>query len=396
MRPKLLIITNRFVIGGPAFHVADLTCRLQSDFDIRIIGGEAAKGEETNLKIFSGLEIEPILLSGFSRKFNFYNDLISYFKIKRFIKEFRPDIVHTHTFKPGILGRLAAYNLGVTIIIHSYHGHLFYGYFNVFLSKFVVLIERFLAKKSSIIIALSPQQQNDFVNVYQIAQADKVKIVHPGIDVKRFISKPNSRQKFRDDYKISSDYFVLGIVGRLVKIKNIEQFIRGIKYLKQNNIKVRGVIVGDGPEKRNLKDYILSLGLSFAEYSVGNQNEDIVFTSWSKEMAKIYSGLDGIVLTSLNEGTPYSLIEAQLMGIPVISAKIGGVEDIVINEKTALLHNTEQEFFSNLLRWSSDAQLRKYLSDNALDWSKAHFSADTMALELKNLYKDLISSHIKV
>lgn len=392
MRKKILIITNRFVIGGPAFHVADLACRLQNDFDIRIIGGEAGVGEEINLQIFSGLENEPILLPCFGKSINPVKDIKSFLKIRAFIREFKPDIVHTHTSKPGLLGRIAAITAKVPIIIHTYHGHLFSGYFRLLFNKILIRTERFLAKKTTAIIALSESQAIDFYDKYKIAPKEKIRIVLPGIDSLRIKSKPKSRVKFRTKYNISEDVLVLGIVGRLVKIKNLQLFIKGVKYLKNNGIKIKGVIAGDGPEKRNLKDFCIQNGLTFAEFSVGNQDEDILFLSWTKEISKIYAGFDGVALTSINEGTPYSIMEAQMSGLGVIASNIGGVSDIVLENKTALLFETETKFYSQLMKWATDDSLRKSMNNDALDWSKDKFTANRMAEETKNLYLEYLQN----
>lgn len=389
MRKKILFITNRFVIGGPAFHVADLACKLQSDFDIRIMGGEAAKGEETNIDMFKGLENEPIFLFNFSRKFNLINDLKSYRQIKSYIRDFKPDIVHTHTSKPGILGRIAAWRLNVPIIIHTFHGHLFYGYFSNSISRLIILLERWMAKKTDIIIALSSSQAEDLSGKFRIAPASKISVILPGISLSRIESKPKDRKKFRIKYNFSDEVLVLGIVGRLVQIKNIMLFIDGIKYLIDNNVNIKGIIVGDGPEKRNLKDYCISIGLTFAEFCIGNQNEQIVFASWQKNLGKLYQGLDGIALTSINEGTPYSVIEAQMAGTKVIAADVGGVKDIVIPDKSAFLFNSKEDYFKKLLIWATNEGDRK-VSDETSLWAKNLFSANRMAAETKKIYNELI------
>ncbi len=392
MKPTLLFITNRFVIGGPAFHVADLARRLQSDFDVFIIGGEAAKGEMNNLTIFYGLKNEPILLPDFSRRFNLINDIKSYFSIKKYIRQLNPLIVHTHTGKPGVLGRYAAYKLNVKVIVHTYHGHLFRGYFNSFLTKWIIWLDRKMVRYSSAIIALTQNQKKDLVEIFQIAPAEKVHIILPGLQIERFGFKEKAREKFRHRFHIDAQCLALGIVGRLVDIKNVKLFLRGIKMLRKEGFRVKGIVVGDGPEKRHLKDYCLSLGLSFAEFSVGTQDESVIFTSWQKDLTKVYSGLDGLALTSENEGAPYSLMEAQLIGLPIIASKVGGVEDIVLDKETGLLFESEAEFFQHLRLWASDADLRKKLASNAQNFARKTFNADRMALETQNLYEKLIMS----
>ena len=387
---RLLIITNRFVIGGPAFHVADLARRLQSDFEVLIIGGEAAKGEENNLKMFSGLNSEPILIEGFSRKFNPFLDWRSYYKIKKLIRDFKPQIVHTHTLKPGLLGRWAARVLKVPCIVHTYHGTLFHGYFGQSISTFLIHIERYFAKFSHQIIALSPQQAYELSTKYKIVSENKLKVIYPGIDFNRLFSSNDARKIIRENYKIPDDTLVLGAMGRLVDIKNLQLFLEGIYFLKSHNVKIKGLLIGDGPQKRILKDYCISLGLSYAEFSVGNQNEDIIFTSWFKEIGDIYSVLDGVALTSRNEGTPYSIIEAQMVGLPVIAARVGGVADVVLENKSALLFSTKEEFFAQLLKWANGYFVDNNQMIENQNWAKNRFGADKMANETKTLFFNLI------
>jgi len=185
---KLLIISNRFVIGGPAFHVADLASQLQDDFDILIVGGEAGKGEETDRDVFQKLNKEPILIDGFSRRASLIKDYKSYIRIKKIIREFNPDIVHTHTSKPGFLGRMAAHSFKVKAIVHTYHGNLFDGYFNSIISCAFVRLERFLARRSTALIALSPQQKKVLL-AKSIGQEEKIRMIYAGIDKSRLTIK---------------------------------------------------------------------------------------------------------------------------------------------------------------------------------------------------------------
>ena len=180
MRPKVLIITNRLVIGGPSFHVADLASGLQGDFDIQIVGGEAAKGEEINLNIFRGLEHEPIMLPCLRHRMNPWQDMRAFFAIRSIIREFQPDIIHTHTSKPGLIGRLAAKRKKVKLV-HTFHGHLFYGYFGKQASRFLVRLEQFLAKRTHALIALSPKQKKELVDDFKIEASQKVHVIFPGL-----------------------------------------------------------------------------------------------------------------------------------------------------------------------------------------------------------------------
>ncbi len=389
--PKLLIITNRFVIGGPAFHVADLAFQLQDDFDVLIIGGEAGKGEETNRDMFSKLKTEPFVIDGFSRKTNLIKDWRAYKKIKKIIRDFQPDIVHTHTSKPGLLGRMAAKRMGVKVIVHTYHGNLFEGYFNSLITRLIIRLEKFLAKRSSVLIALSPKQKEALIN-YGIAELQKIKVIYPGIDKSRLQISEDSGFKFRTKYSLRKDDIMVAIVGRLAEIKNIRLFIDGIKLLSDKGItNVRGLIVGDGPEKRNLKEYGWSLKLGTIEFGTSIKSAPLIFTSWCRDISFLYSAVDVLVLTSGNEGTPYSLIEAQASGIPIVAANVGGVADIVDMNNSAYLFKTREEFFSQLELLVTDSGLRKTMGDKGRVYASQRFESRVMAEETKKMYLDLIN-----
>jgi len=182
-------------------------------------------------------------------------------------------------------------------------------------------------------------------------------------------------------------------VGRLVEIKNIQLFIDGIKYLKDRGVKnIKGLIVGDGPEKNNLKEYCKSLRVNHCEFGVPDETVSIIFTSWCKEISYLYSSIDIMALTSLNEGTPYSLIEASIVGIPIIAADVGGIADIVQDKRNALLFNSRDEFYEHLVKLTSDSNLRSEMGKNGKEYANNKFDSATMAKETKNLYFDLINN----
>ncbi|OIP00609.1 MAG: hypothetical protein AUJ98_07155 [Bacteroidetes bacterium CG2_30_33_31] len=389
---KILIITNRFVIGGPTNHIADLAYGLQDEFEIKIIGGVATKFEVINLDIFSKLKNEPTVIDGFSRKISLFNDLRSYIEIKKIIKEFKPDIVHTHTSKPGFMGRIAARRLHVKTIIHTFHGNIFDGYFNTFISNIIIKIEKYLAKRSTSIITLSEKQKTNIIERLNIKNSQKVNIIKIGIDTEKFSETIKSRVKFREKYSLKDNDIALGIVGRISEIKNIKLFIRGVKHLKDKGFdNVKGFIVGDGIEKQDLKIYCETIGVDYLEYGIGNNLASIIFTSWCYDVSKVYPGLDILALTSLNEGTPYSIIEAQLAGVAIIASNVGGVSNIVEEGKTALLFSEDAEFYSKLELLVMDKNLRDNLGSQAKIYAKNEFDLKLMIEKTKKLYLDLIN-----
>ena len=300
------------------------------------------------------------------REINLKQDIIAYKKIKQLIKEFKPDIVHTHASKAGALGRLAASNLKVKGIVHTFHGHVFHSYFGKMKTSFYKTIERKLAKKSSNIIAISELQKKELVENYKICSADKISVIPLGFDLDRFnIDTENKRNIFRNKWNVEDNEIAIGIIGRIVPVKDHEFFIDVIeKMISRTKKRLRFFIIGDGENKHKLIDYITNKNLSFT--CEKNKKAIITFTSWVTEVDVAIAGLDIVCLTSKNEGTPVSLIEAQSGYKPIVSTRVGGINDIVIENKSALLSevNDLETYFNNLLKLSEDDKLRAEFSNN--------------------------------
>lgn len=336
--------------------------------------------------------IKPVIIKEMQRKINPRKDLIAYRKIKQIIKEYKPDIVHTHASKAGMLGRLAAINTNVPIIIHTFHGHIFHSYFNAYKTKFFKEIERKLANRSSKIIAISEKQQYELSEVHKIAQKDKFSVIPLGFDLTKFHENTDyKRTKFRNDYKIADDEIAIAIVGRLAPIKNHSLFLKAIKFVVDNSSKkIRAFIIGDGESRKEIIKKAEMLGL---DYSFKKEKATINFTSWITDVDCVYAGVDIVTLTSLNEGTPVSLIEAQAANKPVLSTKVGGIENVVISEKTGLLANIDDTFdYSNkLLKLVENNDFRYNLSKQGWQNVKEKYSYESLIRNTENLYNELLS-----
>ena len=299
-----------------------------------------------------------------NREINFKNDLIAYKKIKKIIQDFKPDIVHTHASKAGALGRLAAHKMGVKVIIHTFHGHVFHSYFGKLKTEFYKFIERKLAKRSSKIIAISELQKEELVNKYKICSEEQTVVIPLGFDLSRFQTNQEEKRKaFRNEWNIKKDEIAIGIIGRLVPIKDHHFFIDVIQEIvKNNHANIRFFIIGDGEYKENIINYVKTKNLPFT-FQKGDRSL-ITFTSWIKNIDIANAGLDIICLCSKNEGTPVSLIEAQSSLKPIVSTKVVGIDNIVIENKSALLSKPGdlKSFVNNLNLLINDANLREELS----------------------------------
>jgi len=254
-------------------------------------------------------------------------------------------------------------------------------------------IERYLAKQTTKIVTLSQTQKNELSNIYKIAPGSKFEIVPLGFDLEKFeFRQEEKRQKFRQAYNISDDEIAIGIVGRLVPIKNHRLFLKALSLVMAKTRKqIRAFIIGDGEERQNIEMYAQSLGLAFNNENPAHKNV-LTFTSWIKDIDVSNAGMDIIALTSNNEGTPVSLIEAQASGKPIVSTLIGGIEDIVIKNKTALLSpiNDEQALAQNMLMLVEDAALRKSFSENGADFVRNKFSYRRLCSDMSALYNSLL------
>ena len=387
MKKKVLRIINRFNLGGPTYNAAYLTKYLEDEYETLLVGGIHDDSEESSMHILNDLGLDPILIPEMKRSINLKNDRIAFQKIQKLIQEFKPDIVHTHASKAGAIGRRAAYKEGVKQIYHTFHGHVFHSYFGSLKTNIYKSIERNLAKKSTKIIAISDIQKHELSDIHKICPKEKIEVIPLGFDLKKFYTDTEKkRKKFRTEWNLSDDETAIGIIGRLAPIKNHKFFIDVIdRILKLTNKKLRFFIIGDGEEKENIITYIKSKNI---EFSNNEKKATVQLTSWIKEIDIANAGMDIICLCSKNEGTPVSLIEAQASSKPIVSTKTGGIENIVIENETALLSelNDLSSFTNNLLKLIESEKLRTQLIINSKNKSD-EFNYKTLTNNIKNLYK---------
>ena len=383
--PKILRIINRFNIGGPTYNVAYLSKFLSDDYETVLIGGEPDEGEVDSLYILTELGLTPRIIPELKRTPNLKDDIKAFRAIRAIIKEFKPDIVHTHAAKAGALGRLAAITCRVPIVIHTFHGHVFSGYFSPLKTKCFIWIERCLAKKTSGIVAISKEQKRDLAEVYKIAPSAKIRIVTLGFDLDKFqVNKDNNRKIIREKYGVKDGDVALAIVGRLAPIKNHSMFLDALKIVQDRAKKsVKVFIVGDGLEREKLE------GMS--KFIPQSEQFSIIFTSWIKDISSFNHGMDIFCLTSLNEGTPVSLIEAQAANIPIVSTDVGGVKDVIIENETGFLVPSKDEklFAEKLLLLIENDNIREKMSQNGWNFVKENYDYRILVSNMNQYYVDL-------
>ena len=392
--PRVLRILNRLVIGGPSKNAVYLTKYMQPDFETMLVIGGKEDHEQDADFLATGLNINPVCIPEMKRPISFTDDWTAYKKLKKLINEFKPDIVHTHAAKSGALGRLAAKHCNVPVIVHTFHGHIFHSYFNSLKTNLFIRAERYLAGFSDAIVAISEVQKKELSMDFKIASAEKFQIIPLGLDLDPFITDQESkRNKFRSEFNLGEEIIAIGIIGRLVPVKNHTLFLKSLKkVLKNTNQKIKAFIIGDGESRKGLAQSARDLGISFSIETDTIHLHPLIFTSWRTDVDFICAGLDIVALTSLNEGTPVSLIEAQAAGKPVVSTRVGGIADVVLENKSGLLSgvNDEEGLAVNLLKLISDSALRISFGIEGRNFVLGKFGYLRLAKDMSGLYYQLL------
>ena len=393
--PRILRIFNRINVGGPIYNVAYLSSFIGPAYQTRVLVGHIEPGEADATYILEGMGVESILVPGMFRQINIKNDLKALRFIKNEIEAFKPDIIHTHAAKAGALGRLASLlaNHKTKVVVHTYHGNVFDGYFSPIKSKIFVAIERFLAYFSDGIISISKAQKRELSEKYKIAKPDKIHVIPLGFKLKHFTEGiEEKRESFRREFGITKDEIVVVITGRLTAIKNHKFFLDAVAHCRVNGSKpFKAVVVGDGELMDELLSYAIELGLKVGLPLKSTGEEDVIFTSWRKDIDRINAGSDIGALTSLNEGTPVSIIEAMASGLAVITTNVGGVEDFINNGENGIICGQDiTEFATSLGDLIAKKEKRMELGAKAKSGVLEQFDYKRLVNDVDNLYKELL------
>lgn len=337
--PRVLRLINRLNLGGPTFNAALLTRYMAPEFETLLVAGTKQDSEESSSFIIQEHGLNFIELPEMQREISPLQDYHAYRKLRSIIQEFKPDIVHTHAAKAGALGRLAALAENVPVVVHTFHGHVFHSYFNPIKTRFFLGIERYLARRSQSIIAISERQKYELSQVHRVCDSQKITIVPLGFDLSKFRdNQEEKRRAFRQQYLLNEDELAVGIIGRLVPIKNHSLFLHvAARFAGEQGKRLRFFIIGDGESRQEILSESRSLGLDTVFFPEEPRSATMTLTSWRRDVDTVLAGLDIVTLTSWNEGTPVSLIEAQAAGKPIVTTRVGGIENAVLPDQTALL-----------------------------------------------------------
>jgi glycosyltransferase involved in cell wall biosynthesis len=324
---RVVRVIARLNIGGPAQHAILLAAGLdRARFVTTLVTGVVGRGEGD----FSGMAhargVDPVVIPELGRAIHPARDLTALIKLIRLFRTLRPDIVHTHTAKAGTLGRLAARLARVPVKIHTFHGHVLEGYFSRPVTRVFLEIERQLARTTDRLVTVSPRLKAQLLAM-GIGRPEQVEVVPLGLDLERFRRARLASPTLRPSLGLTGGTPLLGIVGRLVPIKDHATLFQALERLHDEGPAVHLVVIGDGEERARLEALAGRLGLGAR----------IHFLGWRVDLETILKELDVVTCASRNEGTPVALIEAMAAGIPVLSTDVGGVADLVTHEETGWL-----------------------------------------------------------
>ncbi len=411
---KIVRVIARLNVGGPAKHVVWLTKGLSSpQFESVLIAGTVPPGEDDMGYFATEMGIAPVFVPEMSREISL-KDVLTVWKLYRLFHREQPDIVHTHTAKAGTVGRFAGFLyrwltprtfLGQPRpcrFVHTYHGHIFHSYYGPAKTRLFLTIEKILARLvTDRIVVISEQQRREINEEFAVGRANQFAVIPIGLDTGVYAQWQERRHTFREELKANANDILVGIVGRLTEIKNHELFLQAAALFKEQfangplHARVRFVIVGDGHLRHKLEQQAEGEGLV----------DDVIFVGSRRDPENFYPGLDIVALTSRNEGTPLTLIEAMANARPVISTAVGGVVDllgqqlsesdegafVVCERGIRVPPDDAQVFAAGLAQLIANDSLRREIGERGLQFVTANYSKERLLQDIKDLYAELLT-----
>jgi len=374
-RIRILRVIARMNIGGPALQIFGLSSHLDNQKFEQLLLAGFCDDNEVDFLSTREIQVPLVKIPGLGRKLGMLSDLRAFFQIWRVMRQFRPHVVHTHTAKAGVLGRIASIlSFQKHKRVHTFHGHLLLGYFSRFGTQIVILIEKLLATQTQILISVGSQVKRDLLNA-KIGNADKFRVVPPGLEL--ILTK--SKIQARKELGLNQDAVYFSWIGRVVSIKNPFRLVKIAEITKKSSLPIRFCVAGDGPLLLEISQLATELQLP------------IDFLGWQPEIERVLSASDAVILTSINEGTPLSLIQAQMAGKPVISTAVGSVPEIVENNKTGFVGDfSDEEFASYVLKLGMEPELRASMGSFGREFALKRFSVERLVKDHEDIYTKLI------
>ena len=379
-RVKIAQVITRLDWSGSPDIIRTICSRLDpEEYDITLITGPTLHFSEKTKEFLNDFKGRVETVSCLKREINIPEDLSALVKLYRLFRRGKFDMVHTHTAKAGFIGRLAARMAGVPVVIHTPHGHNFYGYFNSLKSGFIIMLERIAAFFADRIVVFTDLEKRDMIK-YKICGASRIDVITSGIDPAGFDNLKVDAKAKRAQFGIGGDDFIVGMISRLETVKGPEYFIESAKFIAAELPMTKFLVVGDGALKESLMARAARLNIA----------DKIKFAGWREDIPEILSILDVMVLPSLNEAVGRVLLEAGLSAKPVVATDVGGIPAVLKNGKTGILVPPMDagEIAEAVISLLKDAKKRDSMGRAAKAWVRGHFGESEMMSQLQKIYKE--------
>ena len=371
---RVLRVIARMNVGGPAVQVSGLMRELVApDFEQLLLTGYCASDEADYLET-QAPDVSATRIEGLGRALKASDDLRALGTIVRHIREFEPDIVHTHTAKAGVLGRLAARaSRAKPRVVHTFHGHLLHGYFSPPMTRAVIELERLLARGTDALVAVGPQVRDDLLEA-RIGRPNQYSVIPPGLSLAPTLDRAAARAVLG-----VGDGPVVAFVGRLTAIKRPDRFADVAEAVRDRGLDVTFLVAGAGDLAGEL------------EQRVHHQRLPVKMLGWRSDVELILAAADAVILTSDNEGTPVSLIQAALAGLPVIATDVGSVKDVVVDQETGWLAPTDATALANAVEtWLSLPDFGQSVGQAARVRAETVYGVQRLAADYAEVYSRLV------
>ena len=373
---RVLRIIARMNVGGPAIQISGLMKNLDVEhFEQLLVTGFCGK-DEIDYLYEKKISIPILKISGLGQRVNLIKDLQAFLEIRKIVKIFQPDIVHTHTAKAGLLGRLAVFSIRNKILtVHTFHGHLLHGYFGKMKRNLIIIIESILANFTDALITVGEKVRDDLLKVH-VGNNEKFHVVGPGLE----LSKIPSRSVAIEWLGISKARFTVTWIGRAVEVKAPHRVLEIAQECQKRDLNVRFLFVGNGPLEEDIRRIAIE------------NNLNVQFLGWQTEIEPILSVSDLVILTSLNEGTPVALIQAQMAGVPVLATSVGSTSEVMIHGTSGYAVTYSKETFANIIEdfLENPKKIREF-GRSGKKYVLSEFSFENLVKAHEEIYKKLLS-----
>ena len=383
---RVLRVIARLNVGGPALHVTYLARGLaERGYATTLVAGDVGRGEESMAFVAENAGVEVLPLHGLSRELSPVRDAIAAWRLAGIIRRVRPDVVHTHTAKAGAVGRAAAVLAGPRrpVVVHTFHGHVLRGYFGRVGTLVFRAIETILARATDRLIAVSPEVRDELVAL-RVAPERKFSVVRLGIELEPRVAFDGDAAEVRRRHGIGQDTFVVGWFGRMTAVKRTDDLLTTLAGLRVRGVEALLLLVGDGDDRERLEQRAHDLGLA----------KSCLFLGYQEDVAQWYAVCDAVVLTSVSEGTPVTIIEALAAGRPVVATKVGGVPDVVDEGETGFLvrPGDTHALAERLEILARDPERRTAMGETGRERVLRRYAVERLVDDVDALYRELLDT----